>query len=749
MSDTRQKKYGEAPAPRGPRPAGRATERRSFHEESRNDRERGRRSEAPRRQYSSFTGEQAERPSRRQEEFSGWSRPGQREARAPRDARPSPWQMESELLPALPDVVQRELDALGQALRTVRPLRSAHYRNLPADIEALSRLLTCERSGLYRPYWSSPASTSAYLYYFLPWNVLRLARLFRSLPLPDPRLWLEKGQTPLLLDGGSGPLSVPLALWLARPEWRALPIQVLAADNAVQPMELGRDVMAAWGDILGQPVWQVRVERGSLEHMPRLKRKLADTLERQERHLRPWLLTAANVLNELSAESRQMNREDDEDEEGSGGVRRLENLLDELEPLCWPAPLNEDETGSADEALLPAALFVEPGTRLGGKTISRLRDAALERDLMPLAPCTHRAPCPLAHAHAGRGWCHFTFDCEGAPQWLQELSSAAGLAKSALSLAPLLLRADPAAGESLFDDLDDLDDDALDNSREAAAMLRQPRPVRVLSSPFVVPGLRGQARYACCAAGLAVVPDAAALPSGAQLTARAQADERPGTPRRDRKSGALLLALPTGFEGALIYQGADRCAARVLSTDDSAILDTGLVRSGEQVCTLELLGGKFRGRTVQGHNLLNGSLEQDKIFAPGDRALVVISYRGDEILTVTMTDHYRLDKESALAAAFALLLILFAGKTGLRAIASFMLTILMLWKVLIPLYLKGYNPILVGLAVTLVLTVLILSLVYGFDRRAAAAERVGLRVNFHVDNRRKCGKISAISKKPR
>ena len=26
---------------------------------------------------------------------------------------------------------------------------------------------------------------------------------------------------------------------------------------------------------------------------------------------------------------------------------------------------------------------------------------------------------------------------------------------------------------------------------------------------------------------------------------------------------ALLLALPTGFEGALIYQGADRCAARM------------------------------------------------------------------------------------------------------------------------------------------------------------------------------------------
>lgn len=553
MSPIKQKKDSGTASARRPQPAPREQERRSFHDSSREgggDRPARREGPARHRQYSTFAAGQGLQQRPRREEFSGWSQSGPRPPRDQREGRPSPWRMTGELLPALPDVVRRELDALGQALRSVRPLRSAHYRDLPADIEALSRLLTCERSGLYRPYWSSPASTSAYLYYFLPWNVLRLARLFRALPLPDPRLWLEQGQTPLLLDGGSGPLSVPLALWLARPEWRALPLQVLAVDNAVQPMELGRDILTAWGDILDQPVWQIRVERGSLEHMPRLERALADTLSRQGRHLRPWLLTAANVLNELSAESRRMNREDDEDDEGSGGVRRLEALLDQLEPLCWPAPLHDDDTASADAALLPAALFVEPGTRLGGKTISRLRDAALERDLLPLAPCSHRQPCPLAHAPADRGWCHFTFDCEGAPQWLQELSSAAGLAKSALSLAPLLLRADPAAGAGLTEELDERDDEAPDADsarREAAAMLRHARPVRVFSSPFVVPGLRGQARYGCCAAGLAVVPDAAALPSGAAVTARAQRDAgRPDTPRRDRKSGALLLALPAG-----------------------------------------------------------------------------------------------------------------------------------------------------------------------------------------------------------
>ena len=183
----------------------------------------------------------------------------------------------------------------------------------------------------------------------------------------------------------------------------------------------------------------------------------------------------------------------------------------------------------------------------------------------------------------------------------------------------------------------------------------------------------------------------------------------------------LLLLAPTGFEGALQYQQADRCTALVTAVDDSAIIDTGLVRSGEQRCTLELLGGRFEGQTATGVNMLNGSLEQDKLFAPGDKAMVVVSYQGDEILSVTMTDHYRIGKEAILAGIFAVFLILFAGRTGLRAIASFVLTVLMLWKVLVPLYLNGWNPIFMGLLVTLVLTLLIISLVYGFDRRCLSA----------------------------
>lgn len=182
---------------------------------------------------------------------------------------------------------------------------------------------------------------------------------------------------------------------------------------------------------------------------------------------------------------------------------------------------------------------------------------------------------------------------------------------------------------------------------------------------------------------------------------------------------AWLAILPTGYQE--IYREAEQCVAKVIQTDESKIIDTGLVRSGEQRCQLEIVSGKFKGRTAEGVNMLNGSLEQDKLFREGDRAQVVVSYNADEILMVTMIDHDRIPMELVMGAIFILFLILFAGRTGVRAVLSFFLTVLAIWKLLVPLYLKGYNPIWTGLVFTLLLSVLIIALVYGFDRRCISA----------------------------
>ena len=183
----------------------------------------------------------------------------------------------------------------------------------------------------------------------------------------------------------------------------------------------------------------------------------------------------------------------------------------------------------------------------------------------------------------------------------------------------------------------------------------------------------------------------------------------------------ILLLVPTGYEGALIYQDAEKVRATVLEVDNSTIINNGIIQNGEQYCTLRIEEGSFTGQVASGVNLLSGSLEQDKMFVPGDSALVVVSHADGAITSITMIDHYRISWELLLAAIFALLLILFAGPGGLRAILSFVITVLAIWKIMVPASLRGTNPILVGLLLVALLTVVIIVFVYGFDKRSLSA----------------------------
>ena len=183
----------------------------------------------------------------------------------------------------------------------------------------------------------------------------------------------------------------------------------------------------------------------------------------------------------------------------------------------------------------------------------------------------------------------------------------------------------------------------------------------------------------------------------------------------------ILIAIPTGYEDALIYKGTERAIGYVTETDNSSIITSGIVQSGEQTCTLTIENGIFKGRELKGVNFLSGSLEKDKIFKTGDKALLTISYQGDEIKSVVMSDHYRLNKEFILLTIFAVFLVLFAGKNGFQAILSFFITVLMIWKILVPCYLKGYSPVWVGILITALLTFIIIFFVYGADKRTIAA----------------------------
>lgn len=183
----------------------------------------------------------------------------------------------------------------------------------------------------------------------------------------------------------------------------------------------------------------------------------------------------------------------------------------------------------------------------------------------------------------------------------------------------------------------------------------------------------------------------------------------------------ILMAIPTGYEDALIYRGTERAVGEVVETDNSAIKTSGLIQSGEQTCKIKIQNGLFKGQTISSVNFLSGSLEKDKIFKAGDKALVTISHNGEEISSAVLSDHYRLNKELLLLLLFAVFLVLIAGKNGFLAVFSFIITVLTIWKILVPAYLRGYSPIWIGILITVLLTAIIIFFVYGFDRRTLTA----------------------------
>ena len=178
---------------------------------------------------------------------------------------------------------------------------------------------------------------------------------------------------------------------------------------------------------------------------------------------------------------------------------------------------------------------------------------------------------------------------------------------------------------------------------------------------------------------------------------------------------AVLFFIPTGFEQQA--PNSYLAKAKVLNTDDSAVQQTLIVKVGTQELDVELLEGQYKGQQATVVNPLTGKMEFDQVYAKGNTILVEYTIHEGKIKTAYARGHYRLNHELLLVAMFCGFIILVAGWTGVKAILSFLFAALMIWKILIPCFLKDYDPILIALAVVAALTGSVSFLIGGFSRK--------------------------------
>ena len=170
------------------------------------------------------------------------------------------------------------------------------------------------------------------------------------------------------------------------------------------------------------------------------------------------------------------------------------------------------------------------------------------------------------------------------------------------------------------------------------------------------------------------------------------------------------LPSPSVLGGSL----APRAKVRVLWVDNTLLQPLGVVYSGVQDAEVEILSGAHKGEIAIARNHLNSALDKDKLFAPGDVALAMVSGKDGRLTAVTLIDHYRLDTQALLFGLFGVLLIGFAGVSGCGALVSLVASVMIVWKLLIPLLMAGYSPIGCALLMVVLLTALIDVLVAGF-----------------------------------
>ncbi len=320
----------------------------------------------------------------------------------------------------LPADAQKILQDFDQIAQSAMPANSKQLVIIPKIIRELSHQMTDDRAARRLGYMNEKTFLSAYVRYFMWWNLVRLARLFANLDFG----FLSDGD--VCLDIGSGPLTLPCALWLARPDLRQKKLVWYVMDISQGALSVGEEIFLALAAKTGGEPWKI----------VRVKGELGTAVKEKAR-----FVTCANMFNELL----QSRGGEPPDYLAKKYSQALFKYLD-FENGGANEGRAKSVRGAANGGGGPALLLVEPGVPKSARFVSLMRDAFIRRGLVALAPCPHQQSCPMDGRRAGQNgangkWCNFDFETDDAPKKLLALSASAGIPKERAVLSFVLASA--------------------------------------------------------------------------------------------------------------------------------------------------------------------------------------------------------------------------------------------------------------------------------------------------------------------
>ena len=453
-----------------------------------------------------------------------------KESLAAKKSKPSALRLEMFAENAIPEESRKIIQEFDKIVADVRGMSGKQKVSLYGAIKNLSHQLTDDRNSRRLGYMNSANYISAYINYFMWWNLVRLTRLFANLPKTAFES-LENSQNPVAIDVGSGTLTVVIALWLARPELRGKKITWYCMDLSQTALAAGENLY------LSIAAKTIKNEEGA-GLPPGVQATLSPTPPSPRGDAPKTPLTPWNIVRVKGAFGTSIKEK--ADFISCGNV--FNEILQRNEmPTDFLAKKYTGEILSYIKSEESTVLLVEPGDPHSARFISLMRDALIRQNYVPVAPCPHIKSCPMAGRTSGKTtnaygknakWCNFAFGTDSAPKNLLRLSEKAGLPKERAGLSFLVAKKTAESEQNKK-----IEAAKNTDSQEGS----EKTFIRIASDFIRLPDLHKSGYYACSEYGLLLAIDESHIqPKNGELLAIKKPDS---LSNRDKKSGALIVSI--------------------------------------------------------------------------------------------------------------------------------------------------------------------------------------------------------------
>lgn len=160
---------------------------------------------------------------------------------------------------------------------------------------------------------------------------------------------------------------------------------------------------------------------------------------------------------------------------------------------------------------------------------------------------------------------------------------------------------------------------------------------------------------------------------------------------------------------------------QVLSIERNIIKPTEEYPFPGQILKVKVLTGEFTGQIKEVYNAFSDNPAYDIEVRPQQKVLLVIVAEDGQLVDVHLSDVARDTPLLILGILFIATLVILGGRKGITSLISLIFTIASVFFILLPLINKGFNPMLITIILSGIITTVTLLLISGWKRKTLAA----------------------------